>query len=186
MPFYLDFLQVFPQIQCVQLGFSCLLNNIKLCFSNEAIGTYREHSSHIHKLCTQSSSAQCFHPKYMSDVSDSLITLAFYHAVQSSRLKSKKDKSNPSQKSSPPPQHNPRPQNLQHQNHPHNPSPPPTRARLNNKRSPAPRLRRRRQIISFRDQRRAKPALLYHRSSRGVAADDDRSAAVVHCCCGGV
>jgi len=85
--------------------------------------------------------------------------------------------------SSPPPHNKPRPQNLQPNHNPHNPPLPPTRTRLNHKRSPAPRLRRRRQIVSLRDQRRAEPALLYD-CRGGRVTDDDCSAAVVSC--GGV
>jgi hypothetical protein len=73
--------------------------------------------------------------------------------------------------SSPPPQNNPPPQNLQpnHNRHHHLPPLRPPRPRLNNQRSPAPRVRNRGQIVALRDDRRAEPALLQNRR-RGVVS----------------
>jgi hypothetical protein len=85
---------------------------------------------------------------------------------------------------SPPPQNEPSPQNLQNQHNPDHASTASTRTSLNNKRSPAPRLRSRGQIVSLCDQRRAKAALLYDRCGRGVADNDCTaciSAVAVYC-----
>lgn len=135
---------------------------------------------------TLRSSASNSIPNTMPDVSATSPTPAISHAKPGVQIPNQN--SLPTlQSSSPPPQNNPHPQNLQPHHNPHNPSPPPTRPRLNHQRRPAPRLRCRRQIIPFGYQRRAKPGLLYHRRRRRISAsDDDGSAAVVDCCCGGV
>jgi hypothetical protein len=95
--------------------------------------------------------------------------------------------------SSPPPQNNPPAQNLQpnHNRHHHLPSLRSTRARLNNQRSPAPRVRDCGQIVALRDDGCAEAALLHDR--RGGIVGSGRAAYVYSwglrgrpgCCRGG-
>ena len=84
---------------------------------------------------------------------------------------------------SPPPQHKPSAQNLQNHHQPNDTTLPTARARLNHKRSAAPRLRSGRQIVSLCDQCRAKAALLYDRRGRSVA-DNDCAACISVVLCG--
>lgn len=93
-------------------------------------------------------------------------------------LKSARETRNQSPTHSPPPQNNPRAQNLQNK-HQTNHARPPTRPRLNNQRSPAPRIRRRGQIVPLGDERRAETALLHDRRRRVVACAAHHGAAAV-------
>lgn len=97
---------------------------------------------------------------------------------------------------SPPPQNKPSPQNLRHNHNApattsNHPSTPPTRPRLNNQRSPTPRIRGGRQIVSLRVQCRAEAALLLDDrrrrllvSSRHDSAASARAVPVL--CCRGL
>lgn len=152
---------------------------MKLCFTMKLVVSIVSVRLTSATLYTQFTRASNSLPDNALAVSDALL---MFPAIFLSSQTQKQNTQAALPESSPPPQNYPRPQNLQpHHHHPNNLSPTPPRTRLNNQRSPAPRLRRRRQIVSLRDQCRAKTALLYHCRSRRT--DDDRAAAVVSCGC---